>query len=208
MARTTGLARVRANGTGVAVEVSGPEIDDLAIPTAGQKRALHQRAESGFASIHERPNERVSGDFETVERLPTAAFVIRDVVIETAVDGVGSSLAFGIERGEPTPRLRFAPGRSRGCARHQRRAHRPRGRRSFHGGARCRSASPTRRFPWAPERKAPSDRHPVPGFLRRNSGSGRTGVELGVPNGASHREIRFPKNMQGDKGGHARTKNV
>jgi len=53
MARTTGLARAHANGTGVAVEVSGPEIDDLAIPTAGQKCALHQRAETGLAGIHE-----------------------------------------------------------------------------------------------------------------------------------------------------------
>src|SRR5580704_12983843 len=53
MARTTGLARTHANGTGVAVEVSGPKIDDLAIPTASQKCALHQRAETGLAGIHE-----------------------------------------------------------------------------------------------------------------------------------------------------------
>src|SRR6266446_1918164 len=53
MARTTGLARAHANGTGITVEVSGTEIDDLAIPTASQKCALHRRAETGLAGIHE-----------------------------------------------------------------------------------------------------------------------------------------------------------
>jgi hypothetical protein len=47
----------------------------------------------------------VSGDFKAIERLATAAFVIGDVVVEAAFDGVGSSLAFGIKRSEPVPRL-------------------------------------------------------------------------------------------------------
>ena len=58
-----------------------------------------------FVSSELQPYERISGDFEAIERLPAAAFVIGDVVVEAAVDGVGSSFAFGIERGEPVSRV-------------------------------------------------------------------------------------------------------
>jgi hypothetical protein len=54
-----------------------------------------------------RPDERVSGDFEAIERLTAAEFVIGDVVVEAAIDRVGAGLALGIERGEPVPRLRL-----------------------------------------------------------------------------------------------------
>jgi hypothetical protein len=56
-----------------------------------------------------RPDQRVSGNFEPIERLPAAAFIIGNVVVEAAVNGIRSNLALGVNRGEPLPRLGLGP---------------------------------------------------------------------------------------------------
>src|SRR6516162_5153192 len=50
-------------------------------------------------------NKRVRGNFEAIERFAATAFVIGDVVVEAAIDDIGSDLLCGIEGGEPSPRL-------------------------------------------------------------------------------------------------------
>src|SRR5205085_417406 len=49
--RPPGLAGSNADRARIPVEVSDVETDDLAISTAGQKRALYQRSESGPAGV-------------------------------------------------------------------------------------------------------------------------------------------------------------
>lgn len=49
------LADTHTDGAGIAIEVRCLEIDDFAIPAAGQKRALHQRTETRIRGIDEPP---------------------------------------------------------------------------------------------------------------------------------------------------------
>src|SRR5208337_4118884 len=53
MARAASLACAHADSAGVAVEVTDAKTDDLAVPAAGQKRALDKRTESRFAGVDE-----------------------------------------------------------------------------------------------------------------------------------------------------------